>query len=66
MKYQLVESAALDRRSSLQQQVQALIDAGWEPLGGVAVSITMNEQTTGEVWAQAMINREFPDPMKSQ
>ena len=52
----VVSNTAVD----LAQQVQALIDGGWQPSGGVsvAVGIAPNGQV-GEVWAQAMVEVEI-------
>lgn len=50
--YQVI--GGTDRRT-LQQDVNAAIQQGWQPLGGVAVSLGQTEQGIVELYAQAMV-----------
>ena len=44
--------------STLSSLVNHLIRRGWQPQGGVGVSIHGSEEETTELWAQALIKRE--------
>jgi hypothetical protein len=53
MTYQVVEAQTAGQ---LQESVQALIDEGWEPQGGVAVAIDPHSYAAAPSWyCQAMI-----------
>lgn len=51
------ESAAAEAPAgdSLQQRVQAALQQGWQPQGGVSIAIAATPQGEGQLFAQAMI-----------
>ena len=59
MKYHIIETC---QSSELMATVEQFIKSGWEPLGGVSVSLANyvdcdGESATCETWAQAMMKK---------
>ena len=53
--YQVIADVNL---ANLQQRVQAALQQGWQPLGGVSVAVAVTPQGVSELWAQAMVQGE--------
>ena len=59
MKYQIIETC---QSSDLMDVVEQFIAEGWEPQGGVSVSVVSyvgcdGDPTTSETWSQAMVKK---------